>query len=146
MIAYVDTSVLLRVVLGEPSPLRQWRSIEIAISSELIRVEALRSIDRARVRSGLADADVAERRESVLSVLDGFHLAALNRDVLQRAADPFPTLVRTLDAIHLATAALARWQHEELVFATHDVQLALAARALGFQVIGAARAPRPGAA
>jgi uncharacterized protein len=134
--AYIDTSVLLRVVLGEPGPLRQWRSIELAISSELIRVETLRSIDRARMLAALEDADVAERRESALSLLDGFHLARIDRQVLARAADPFPTLVRTLDAIHLATALLVRAEHEDMVFATHDAKLGLAARALGFSVIG----------
>jgi predicted nucleic acid-binding protein len=142
VIAHVDTSVLLRVVLGESSPLRQWRSIRVAVSSELIRVEALRCIDRARVLAHLADTEVAERRASVLSLLDGFHLAALNRDVLRRAADPFPTLVRTRDAIHLATALLARTVHDELVFATHDARRrARARRAVGLDVIGA-RVPR----
>jgi hypothetical protein len=86
--------------------------------------------------AALEDADVAERRESALSLLDGFHLARIDRQVLARAADPFPTLVRTLDAIHLATALLVRAEHEDMVFATHDAKLGLAARALGFSVIG----------
>jgi uncharacterized protein len=139
MIAYVDTSVLLRIVLGEPHALRQWRSIDMAISSELIRVEALRSIDRARMLSPLQDANVSERREAILAALDGFHIAAIDRRVLARAADPFPTLIRTPDAVHLATALLVRTDHEEMVFATHDEQLAIAARAVGFSVIGARR-------
>lgn len=139
MKAYVDTSVLLRVALGEPRPLREWRSIELASSSELVRIESLRSIDRARLLLQLPDAELAERREAVLDILSGFHLARLDARVLARAADPFPTLIRTLDAIHLATALLIRVQHEELVFATHDVQLGTAARAVGFKVIGVPR-------
>lgn len=139
MIAYVDTSVLLRVVLGEPNPLRQWRSIELAISSEMIRVEALRSIDRARMLSAVPDVEISERREAVLGVLDGFHLAPIDSRVLQRAADPFPTLIRTLDAIHLSTALLVRADYDSMVFATHDAQLAVAARAVGFSVVGSRR-------
>lgn len=139
MKAYVDTSVLLRVALGEPRPLREWRSIELASSSELVRIESLRSIDRARLLLQLPDAELAERREAVLDILSGFHLARLDARVLARAADPFPTLIRTLDAIHLATALLIRVQHEELVFATHDEQLGTAARAVGFKVIGVPR-------
>lgn len=138
MKAYVDTSVLLRVTLGEPRPLRQWRAIDLAISSELIRVEALRTLDRARLQLRLADAEVAARRSQVLEVLDAFQLARLTPAVIERAAEPFPTLLRTPDAIHLATALLARREHPELVFATHDVELATGARALGFRVLGAA--------
>lgn len=137
MIAYIDTSVLLRIVLGEPKRLREWKSIDSALSSELIRVEALRSIDRARVLLQLEDGEVSERRAASLELLSGFHLARVDRRVLARAADPFPTLIRTLDAIHLATADLARRTIKDLVFATHDHELKIAATALGFRVIGA---------
>jgi predicted nucleic acid-binding protein len=133
---YVDTSVLLRVVLGEPDPLPEWPAIAMAVGSELARVEALRTIDRARIQLQLSDEEVALRREGVLTVLSGFHMARVDTIVLERAADPFPTLVRTLDAIHLATALRIRAEHEDLIFATHDRQLATAARSVGFQVIG----------
>jgi hypothetical protein len=44
-----------------------------------------------------------------------------------------PTVVRTLDALHLASALLLREQQNEApLFATHDVQQSVAARALGF--------------
>lgn len=142
MKAYIDTSVLLRIVLGEPRPLTEWRSIDLALTSELTRVEALRTIDRARIELRLADREVAERRALVLGTLDGFHLAQLDRVVLDRAAEPFPTLVRTLDAIHLATALLSRSEHQGLVFATHDDAQATAARSVGFRVIGALPARR----
>jgi predicted nucleic acid-binding protein len=134
--AYVDTSVVLRIVLGEPKPLREWGKIESALSSDLIRVEALRSIDRARVLLQLDDAEVAERRSAVLELLSTFRLARVERRVLERAADPFPTLLRTLDAIHLATADLIRRTVKDLVFATHDRELGTAARAIGLRVIG----------
>ena len=136
MISYIDTAVLLRIVLGEPKPLREWKSIDTALSSELIRVEALRSIDRARVLLQLDDTEVAERRAGALQLLSGFRLARIDSRLLARAADPFPTLVGTLDAIHLATADLARRAMKDLVFATHDRELGTAARALGLRVIG----------
>lgn len=137
MIVYLDTSVLLRRVLGEAGGLRQWRSIEIALSSELIIVEALRTIDRARLRLGLDDTEVAARRSDVLGALAALHLVPLVRRVLDRAAEPFPTLLGTLDAIHLATATLLREERPTLVFATHDLELGRAARAIGFRVLGA---------
>ena len=44
-----------------------------------------------------------------------------------------PTIVKTLDAIHIATASLIQERlHSQLVFITHDQQQAKAARALGF--------------
>jgi hypothetical protein len=46
MIMYVDTSVLLRLVLGEPEALTTWTTAVRAISSDLARVEALKMIDR----------------------------------------------------------------------------------------------------
>jgi predicted nucleic acid-binding protein len=68
---YVDSSVLLRIVLGEPGRLRGWRTINRPFSSELLRLECLRTIDRARIRSGLADDEVAERRAAILEhILD----------------------------------------------------------------------------
>jgi len=139
MNAYVDTSVLLRKVLGETGALRQWSSIKIALSSELIVVEAQRTIDRARLRLQLGDDEVANRRGDILQALGALHLAKLNRAVLDRAAEPFPTVLGTLDAIHLATAILLRETNTDLVFATHDAQLAIAARSVGFSVIGVAK-------
>ena len=137
MNVYVDSSVLLRVVLGESHRLKAWGRIEQAVSSELIRLECLRTIDRARVRLGLSDEQVAGRREAVIEALEGFSLVPVASAVLERAADPFPTTLGSLDAIHLATALLVRGRFEELSVATHDEELALAARAVGFRVEGA---------
>lgn len=135
---YVDSSVLLRIILGEPAPLRSWSRADQAISSELIRLECLRTIDRARVQLRLADDAVSRQRADVLEAIDALGLIPLTPTVLERAAEPFPTLIGSLDAIHLASALLVREQYNELLFATHDQQLALAARAMGFAVEGAA--------
>ena len=136
MNAYVDSSVLLRFVFGEPGRLHEWPKVTRALSSELIRVECLRTVDRARIQLGLDEGDVAEKRADVLGRLQAFDLVRIDARVLERAAEPFPTLVRSLDAIHLATAILARKDVPELVFATHDGNLANAARAEGFSVLG----------
>jgi len=136
---YVDSSVLLRVVLGEPGRLRIWPKITTAVSSELIRLECLRTIDRARLRLGLDDDQVADRRAATLEAIEGFTLVPLGAPVLERAADPFPTVVGALDAIHLTSALLVRDEFDALTVATHDRELATAARAEGFRVHGAPR-------
>jgi len=133
---YVDASVLLRVVLGERGRLRIWPRITNAVSSELIRLECLRTIDRSRIRFGLEDRLVARYRAEVLEAVDSFRLVTLDTDVLDRASEPFPTLVGSLDAIHLASALLIRSDFDDLAFATHDAELGIAARATGFTVHG----------
>jgi predicted nucleic acid-binding protein len=135
--AYVDTSVLLRIALGERDPLRSWRSIDVAVASELVRVEALRTVDRARFALSLPDVLVAERRSNVLELVDGLRLVPVDASVLARSAEPFPTALGTLDAIHLSSALFAREEFPDLAFATHDRALAVAARAVGFRVLGA---------
>jgi predicted nucleic acid-binding protein len=140
---YVDSSVLLRIVLGEPDRLRIWPTITNAVSSELIRLECLRTIDRARTRLGLEDARIAKCWADVLEAVDAFTLVALDSIVLERASEPFPTALGSLDAIHLASALLARDNLGDLAFATHDDELGMAARATGFQVHGVSRDGRP---
>lgn len=137
MNVYIDSSVLLRVVLGEPHRLGIWSKIGNAVSSELIRLECLRTIDRARLRLGFDDRLVARLRADVLEAVDAFTLVAIDSLVLDRASQPFPTLVGTLDAIHLASALLIREDIDGLEFATHDDELGTAARATGFAVHGA---------
>ncbi len=136
MTTYVDASVLLRIVLAEPGRLRDWARITRPISSVLTRVECLRTIDRARHRFRLDPADVDARRAAIMEQLSTFDLIPIGEVVLGRASEPFPTPLGSLDAIHLASAVLARNAFPELAIATHDKEFAIAARALGFGVLG----------
>jgi hypothetical protein len=62
LIAYVDSSVLLRVVLSQPDRLREWSSIQQPVTSALTEVECLRTLDR-RFRQGFLEAgELANRR------------------------------------------------------------------------------------
>jgi hypothetical protein len=136
LITYVDSSVLLRVIQGQPGAWGDWPTIE-PVSSQLITVECLRAIDRARLRNLVDETTTARDRASVMEALAAFRLAPIDDAVLSRAADPFPTSVGSLDAIHLATALVLRVEYPELQFATHDAELGTAARAMGFAVLGA---------
>jgi predicted nucleic acid-binding protein len=137
MIAYVDSSVLLRLALGQQNALPEWRQIDRGVSSALISTESLRTLDRVRIRAGLSDAEVASRRATILNLIDSLELIEIDAIVLDRAAQPMPTELGTLDAIHLASALL--WQEAmeiDPVMATHDGALGLAAQAHGFRVLG----------
>lgn len=137
MIAYVDSSVLLRVALRQPNALPEWRQIQQGVSSALIMTESLRTLDRLRLRANLADIEVANRRATVLQLIASLELVEIDALVLDRAAQPMPTELGTLDAIHLATALLWReMSHVDLVMATHDDALGLAAQAHGLTAIG----------
>jgi predicted nucleic acid-binding protein len=138
VIAYLDSSVLLRIVLGQANRLKEWPNIKSAVASAIAKVECLRTMDRLRLRVGMLDEDLALRREAVYRLTEETTLVEPTRVVLQRAAQPLPTPLGTLDAIHLATAMLWRETRAgDLVMATHDQALAVAARAVGFAVIGA---------
>jgi PIN domain len=137
MIAYVDSSVLMRVALGQPNALPGWRDIERGVSSALVTTESLRTLDRVRLRVNLSDIEVARRRATILAIIDSLELVEIDTSVLERAAQPMPTELGTLDAIHLASALL--WKDalgDDPVMATHDKALALAAQAHGLKVVG----------
>ena len=138
MIAYLDSSVILRLVLNEPNPLREWPDVHHGVTSALAEVEVLRTLDRLRFSAPSIDPQVlAGRRETAFLALEGFETIDITRVILARAAQPLATPLGTLDAIHLVSAMGWREQFESLIFATHDVALAAAARASGFEVIGA---------
>lgn len=137
MTAYVDASVLLRIALGQPDSLPEWSRIERGVASALIATESLRTLDRLRLRVGLPDAEVAERRAKIFELIASLELVDIDSTVLDRAAQPMPTEIGTLDAIHLATALL--WKDmagQDLTMATHDDALAIAAEAHGLPVAG----------
>lgn len=137
MIAYLDTSALLRLALGEPGALAGLRSADALVSSELLAVESMRTIDRLRLRGALSPEEAAARRAVVSEWLEAVDLVLLQRAVLARASEPFPTPLGTLEALHLATALVWRERVQKpLVVATHDRDLALAARSFGFEVLG----------
>lgn len=136
MIVYLDTSVVLRILLGEPNPTNEWGKWEKAYSSAVWRVEALRTVDRLRLTHEITDTEVADLVRDVQTVNDTLAIYPLNDRILQRASETFPTVVGTLDAIHLASAIFIREVQGIDLLLTHDSQLGTAARSLGFKVAG----------
>lgn len=137
MIAYVDSSVVLRLVLGQPGALREWRTVDRGVASALVEVECLRTLDRLRLADGLAETELAERREAVYRLVETLEIVEPTRSILTRAAQPLPLSLGTLDAIHLATALAWREVNAtDLALATHDARLGVAARAFGLETVG----------
>ena len=138
MIAYIDTSALLRIVLREPGALDELRSFDGLVSSELIAVESARTMDRLRLQGSLTAEEAAARLRIVTEWLEAIDLVLLRPSVLSRASEPMPMPLGTLDAVHLASALIWRDRMGPLAaIATHDTALGSAARAFGFEVVGA---------
>ena len=86
MIAYIDTSALLRIVLREPGALKELRTYDGLVSSELIAVESARTIDRLRLQGSLTAEEAAARLRTVHEWLEAIDLVLLRTPVLSRAS------------------------------------------------------------
>lgn len=138
MKCYVDSSVLLRRLLRQKGGLAEWSRITQPFASRLVRLECLRTIERLSLRGLFPAAAVAQVRQACFALVDTMGLLPLTEQIYQRAEEPFATPLGSLDALHLATAILWReMRGEAFTMATHDLELAMAARAHGFMVIGA---------
>jgi hypothetical protein len=103
MIVYVDTFGVVRA-LTRAKPGRNLGPMEQAYSSALWPVEALRTVDRLRLTHEISDTEVAELVRDIQITHETFAIHPITNQVLQRASETFPTVVGTLDGMHLATA------------------------------------------
>lgn len=126
---YLDSSVLLGALLEERETGLD-RISASAWTSELTELECRRTIDRLRIHDKIADDQVAELLANLTALLKSLYVIRLDSNILKRAKAPFPTVVRSLDAIHLASAELAKVDS----FMTLDKQQATAARAIGLNL------------
>lgn len=137
MIVYLDSSIVLRRLFRQKPAFSHWGQWDIAVSSELLLVEAMRSIDRLRLDGRLVDEDVAACVQTLHEILSLTETIAISQTVLYRASMAYPTMIGTLDAIHLSSALLYKESTgKELVFLTHDRQLGNAALSVGLAVDG----------
>jgi predicted nucleic acid-binding protein len=132
--AYLDTSVVLRRLLKHPSALTGFAKWDL-VASDLMEVEALRTLYRVHLEGLLSDDDLGERIADLRATVAALEQFPITRSVLKRAGGYFPGNLKALDAIHLATALLwAEHFGENIVMITHDRQLARVARASGLEV------------
>jgi predicted nucleic acid-binding protein len=135
---YIDASVVLRILFGEPGPRAPLTRKSVAVSSELIQVECFRALDHARLSGHLDDPQMARKSKELFGLLANLHLFPVSAEVLERARATFPIKVRALNALHVATAQAIAEEVGALDFWTHDVQQASAATVRGLDVRGVA--------
>jgi hypothetical protein len=123
---YVDTSVVLAELLAEDRrpDARLWE--QQLVSSRLLAYETW---NRLHAR-GLG----ASHGDSARELIGRMALVELAPPVLERALDPFPVAVRTLDALHLASIEYLRAQRIPISLAAFDARLLAAAAALNIAV------------
>jgi predicted nucleic acid-binding protein len=134
VIAFVDTSVVLRFVLEGDISLRQAFSATVTACSELLWIESMRVAQRLRLDGALSDKTLAEAVSRIAACYASFRVYLLDDEIKQAAAGPFPTVIGTLDALHLACArrCAGHFPGDTLLAYSYDRQMNICARALGF--------------
>jgi predicted nucleic acid-binding protein len=124
-LSYVDASALVKLVVEEPGSaamLRWYVESETVVTSRIGVIETSRASRRTE-----------HDPERLRRVLDSIAVIECDAAIADRAAAVAPPSVRTLDAIHVATAlALGRTLD---AFVTYDERLAEAAREAGLPVV-----------
>lgn len=124
---YLDTSVALAELFAEDRrPTAEFWRGEL-VSSRLLEYELWTRVHGRRAASS--------HGEAVREILGAVAFVELAPTVLARAIEPFPVGVRTLDAMHLATALFLAEQRQGVKVATYDERMRAAARAVGLGVV-----------
>ena len=125
MVSYVDASALVKLVLDEPDAfaMRRWY-----VEADRVACSVIGTIEVRR-----AVARKVHPEDRVTDVLRSVVMLGLDAPTLARAAVVAPSSLRTLDAIHLASALTLAGELD--AFVTYDDRLADAARSLGLPVV-----------
>jgi uncharacterized protein len=130
-VIYFDTSALVKLVFdeAESAALAEWltrRADVPKVSSDLATIELLRTC--RRVDEGAV--------EGANLLLGGIDLIPMDRAIVEKAATLVPTELRSLDAIHLASALSLQSDLTALV--AYDAKLCSAAADAGIEVVSPA--------
>jgi predicted nucleic acid-binding protein len=136
VIVYVETSALLRYLLDRDESIAPHLENAELVTSRFTIVEAGRAFARLRQEGRREVAALNESRRGLEAFLSACEIAALSDEILQRAAAPFPVEpLRTLDAIHVATAAAWNAAAGSTAVLSTDDRVRDNAKALGLEVL-----------
>jgi predicted nucleic acid-binding protein len=131
---YLDTSVVLAYYLEGSKALEKVPRDASVGSSRLLWIEFARVLERAIRGNQLTPEQAIGIRRAFDGMSAGMDRLRLGEAVLRRAEGSFPLVVRSLDALHLASAAV--WcdsdAPSELELWSLDRQMNLCAAAMGF--------------
>jgi predicted nucleic acid-binding protein len=124
-LVYLDSSAFVKLVLPEPETpalLAALEGVERLVASEILEIEVLRATRRG-------GGDIVTARGQLAAV----RLLPLSSEIRKLASELEPSSVRSLDAIHLATALSLGERLDGLY--TYDERMSLAARQAGLDVL-----------
>ena len=109
---------------------------EIVVASDLTLIECDRVVLRALHLGELSEVEAADRRAHLTVAASHWQVLRIGAEVVARAREPFPgDTIRTLDAIHLACALIARSAIAGLQLLSLDKRTRNAGEKIGFGVL-----------
>ena len=138
MNVYAESSAVLAWLLGEGDGRRVrevLRSAELVMASDLVLLECDRVLIRTVTLREIDEATAADRHAHLNAAAAHWHLWRVTSDIVERARRPFPAEpIRTLDAIHLASALAVRSAVPSVELLSLDNRIRRAAKQLGFRL------------
>lgn len=135
---YVESSAVLAWLLREAPGIRVRSTLTGAsqvVTSQLTLIECRRALHRYQRDGRISEAGALAARRMLDEAAEQWIIMDLVGDVTRRAGEPFPEEpLRTLDALHLASALVFHEALENLQLLTLDDRLARSARALGLDL------------
>ena len=135
---YAESSAVLSWIFRE-APAPRLKEIldraDLVVASDLTLIECDRALIRAQAMKALSEAEALERRTLLEVTVADWMVLKLDREVLERTRRPFPAEpLRTLDALHVASALAARSAISDLALLSLDGRVRENGAALGFEI------------
>jgi len=135
---YAESSAVLAWLLGEVAATRVrkvLRRAELVFASDLVLIESDRVLIRAVALGEIDEVAAADRRAHLHAAAAHWHMYRVSLDIVERARRAFPVEpVRTLDAIHLASALAVRSTIPRVELLSLDDRIRRAGEQLGFRL------------
>jgi hypothetical protein len=92
-------------------------------------------LDRWRITKEVSDDKLVAARSLCLKIFSGLRLVPVDETIISLVSQTFPIALKSLDAIHLASAIQVRDQsNQDITILTHDTKLAMASIAMNMTV------------
>lgn len=135
---YAESSAVVAWLTGEPEGARVQTVLigaESVTSSDLTLIECHRVLIRGVALGETSEAEAAARRGYLTAALVKWDVLQIGKEIVERALRPFPVEpLRSLDAIHLASALTARVAFPTVEILSLDNRIRNAAHQLGFKL------------
>ena len=139
---YAESSAVLAWLLGEDggNDVRERLSAaRLVLTSDLTLIECDRVLHRAVALGELNESEAAGRRTTAATTAEHWAVFAIDAEIVERTRRAFPREpIRTLDAVHLSTALVARALVTDLQLLSLDERIRANAAELGFDLLPAA--------